>query len=31
MGWLRWRHGSVMPSILYHSFGNVWSVWFFPR
>jgi len=31
MGWLRWRHGSVMPAILYHSFGNVWSVWFFPR
>ncbi|MCL1875684.1 MAG: SYNERG-CTERM system CAAX-type protease [Synergistaceae bacterium] len=31
MGWLRWRHGSVMPSILYHSFGNVWSIWFFPR
>ena len=31
MGWLRWRHGSVMPSILYHAFGNVWSVWFFPR
>jgi len=31
MGWLRWRHGSVMPAILYHIFGNVWSVWFFPR
>lgn len=31
MGWLRWRHGSVMPSILYHMFGNVWSIWFFPR
>jgi membrane protease YdiL (CAAX protease family) len=31
MGWLRWRHGSVMPAILFHSFGNVWSVWFFPR
>lgn len=31
MGWLRWRHGSVMPAILYHAFGNVWSVWFFPR
>jgi membrane protease YdiL (CAAX protease family) len=31
MGWLRWRHGSVMPAIIYHAFGNVWSVWFFPR
>jgi membrane protease YdiL (CAAX protease family) len=31
MGWLRWRHGSVMPAILYHALGNVWSVWFFPR
>ena len=31
MGWLRWRHGSVMPAIIYHALGNVWSVWFFPR
>ena len=31
MGWLRWRHGSVMPAILYHALGNIWSVWFFPR
>lgn len=31
MGWLRWRHDSIMPAILYHAFGNVWSVWFFPR
>jgi membrane protease YdiL (CAAX protease family) len=31
MGWLRYRHGSVMPAIVYHALGNVWSVWFFPR
>lgn len=30
MGWLRWRHGSVLPSILYHALCNVWAVWWAP-
>ncbi len=31
MGFLRERHGSVFPAILYHWAGNIWSVWFYPR
>ncbi|MFA7621225.1 MAG: Synerg-CTERM system glutamic-type intramembrane protease MrtS [Aminobacteriaceae bacterium] len=31
MGFLRHRHGSVMPSILFHWFGNIWSIWFYPQ
>ncbi len=30
MGILRHRHGSVAPSALYHLFGNIWAIWFFP-
>ena len=30
MGFLRFRHGTVLPGILYHALGNIWSVWFFP-
>lgn len=30
MGYLRHRHGSVLPAILYHALGNLWSIWFFP-
>lgn len=30
MGWLRWRHGSVLPSIIYHALCNVWAVWWAP-
>ncbi len=30
MGFLRDRHGSVLPAILYHWIGNIWSVWFYP-
>lgn len=30
MGFLRHRHGSVLPAILYHALGNLWSIWFFP-
>ncbi len=31
MGYLRDRHGSVFPAILYHWAGNIWSIWFYPR
>ena len=30
MGWLRWRGGSVLPSIIYHGICNIWAVWFAP-
>lgn len=30
MGVLRYRHGSIAPSALYHLGGNIWSIWFFP-
>lgn len=30
MGVLRYRHGSIAPSVLYHLIGNIWSIWFFP-
>jgi membrane protease YdiL (CAAX protease family) len=30
MGYLRFRHGTVLPGVVYHALGNVWSVWFFP-
>ena len=30
MGFLRLRHGSVMPAILYHAACNVWAVWWAP-
>ncbi|MBN1333107.1 MAG: CPBP family intramembrane metalloprotease [Synergistales bacterium] len=30
MGYLKERTGNVFPSICYHFFGNVWSIWFFP-
>ena len=31
MGLLRHRSGSVLPAILYHWFGNIWSIWFYPH
>jgi hypothetical protein len=31
MGYLRDRHGSVLPAILYHWIGNIWSIWLYPR
>lgn len=31
MGALRYRHGSIAPSALYHLGGNLWSIWFFPN
>lgn len=31
MGLLRYRHGSIAPSIIYHLAGNIWSIWFFPH
>ena len=31
MGYLRDRHGSVLPAILFHWVGNLWSIWFYPR
>ncbi|GAB1426785.1 hypothetical protein MASR2M79_18120 [Aminivibrio sp.] len=31
MGLLRHRHGSILPAILYHWFGNIWSIWFYPH
>ncbi len=30
MGYLRYRHDSILPAIVYHALGNLWSVWFFP-
>ncbi len=30
MGFLKERTGSIFPGILYHSLGNIWSIWFFP-
>jgi len=30
MGYLKERSGNVFPSMCYHFFGNVWSIWFFP-
>lgn len=30
MAVLRYRGGSVMPSIIYHAVCNVWAVWFAP-
>ena len=30
MGWLRERYGNILPSIIFHFLGNVWSIWFFP-
>ena len=31
MGLLRSRHGTVFPAILFHWFGNIWSIWFYPH
>ncbi|MDR1741572.1 MAG: CPBP family intramembrane metalloprotease [Synergistaceae bacterium] len=31
MGFLRYRHGSIMPSVIYHALCNVWAVWWMPR
>ncbi|MDI9370436.1 MAG: CPBP family intramembrane metalloprotease [Synergistaceae bacterium] len=31
MGVLRHRHSSVLPAILFHWFGNIWSIWFYPQ
>jgi len=31
MGFLRYKHGSVMPAIVYHAVCNVWAVWWMPR
>ena len=31
MGFLRSKHASVLPAILYHWFGNIWSIWFYPH
>lgn len=30
MGLLRYRNGSVLPSIVYHAICNVWAVWWAP-
>jgi membrane protease YdiL (CAAX protease family) len=30
MGALRERYKNVLPSIIFHFLGNVWSIWFFP-
>ena len=30
MGFLRHRHASVLPAILFHWVGNIWSIWFYP-
>ena len=30
MGWLRYRGGSVLPSIIYHAVCNIWAVWWAP-
>ena len=30
MGWLKYRHDSLMPPALFHFLGNVWAIWFFP-
>ena len=31
MGLLRSRHGTVFSAILFHWFGNIWSIWFYPH
>jgi membrane protease YdiL (CAAX protease family) len=31
MGLLRYRNGSVLPSIVYHAVCNVWAIWWGPR
>lgn len=31
MGFLQYRHRSVLPAILYHALCNVWAIWFFPN
>jgi membrane protease YdiL (CAAX protease family) len=31
MGFLRDRHGSVLPAIIYHWAGNIWAIWFYPQ
>ena len=30
MGWLKYRHDSLLPPALFHFLGNVWAIWFFP-
>ena len=30
MAFLRHRHGSILPSIIYHAVCNVWAVWWAP-
>lgn len=30
MGWLKYRHNSLLPPALFHFLGNVWAIWFFP-
>ena len=30
MGTLKEKYGNIMPSIIFHFLGNVWSIWFFP-
>jgi len=30
MGGLREKYKNVLPSILFHFLGNIWSIWFFP-
>ena len=30
MAFLRHRHGSILPAILYHAMCNVWAVWWAP-
>ena len=30
MGYLRYKGGSVMPSIIYHALCNIWAVWWAP-
>ena len=30
MGWLKYRHDSLLPPALFHFLGNIWAIWFFP-
>lgn len=30
MGYLAERNDTIVPSIIFHSLGNLWSIWFFP-
>jgi hypothetical protein len=30
MGYLRERTENIVPGMIYHGIGNIWSIWFFP-